>query len=195
MPMSTVEDTIKLAKNGQPFKGEEQAQQELKKLELPVDVWGVFPHDGGFAIRQFAAVFAESKVTAKALDDASRAKAAADERYFFVEFPPRSSPQDSEKVEVSWQGIRITVSREVKVALPEKYLGVCDNAVQKVFEPADRGTAAYRSTGVVRRRPYMKHGPATREDFLTQWNEGNAITRRTVVAAGGRPHDASQAPV
>ncbi len=193
--MSTVDDTTKLAKNGQPFKSEELAQQELKKLELPVEVWGVFPHAGGFAIRQYAAVYAENKALTVAADDAARAKAASDERHWWVEFGPRASPQDSEKVEIAWQGIRITVARETKVALPEKFLGVCDNAVQRVFEPAERGTAAYKSTGVVRRRPYMKHGEATREDFLKQWNEGNAITRRTVVAAGGRPHETSQAPV
>jgi hypothetical protein len=189
------DETTKLDKTGQPFRSEEAAQAALKRAELSPDVWGVFPRDGGWILRTHAAVLAEQKAAATAEADAGRAKAIAGEKYFWVQFPGRSSTHDSEKVEIAWQGIRITVSREVKVALPQRFLGVCDCAVQQVFEPAPRGTHAFQRAGLVKRRPYMLLGEATREDFLKQWTEGNNITRRQVQASGGRPHETSAAPV
>jgi hypothetical protein len=188
------EDTIKLDKNGQPFKSDEAAQVALKKLELPENVWGTFPYSGGFAIRMFAAVIAEQNANVTLAADTARAKTIKNEKYWWVEFAGRSSPQDTEKVEISWEGIRITVARETEVALPERFLGVCDCAVQKLFEPAPRGTNAYQPAGELKRRPYRKLREATREDFLKQWNDGNAITRRTVQASGGKPHDVGKAP-
>lgn len=193
MPMSNEE--IKVAKTGLPFKSEEQATAELKRLELPADVWGVFPHAGGFAIRMHAAVLADQRANVTQAEDTARAKSISGEKYFWVEFGGKGSTQDTEKVEISWQGIRITVARETRVALPQRFLGVCDNAVQKLFEPAPRGENAYQPSGVLKRRSYRMLGEATREDFLKQWNEGNAITRSTVKASGGKPHEVSQAPV
>ncbi|MEI6210937.1 MAG: hypothetical protein WCR06_04860 [bacterium] len=188
------DDTIKLAKTGLPFKSEELAQAELKRLELSQEVWGVFSKDGGWVIRTFASVIAEQRQQQAAAEDVNRAKSHKDIKYFWVEFAGRSSPQDAEKVEITYEGSRITVTRETKVALPETFLGVCDNAVQRIFEPAPRGTSAYQAAGMVKRRAYRNLGEATREDFLKQWNEGNSITRRTVQSAGGKPHDVSQAP-
>lgn len=188
------DDTIKLAKTGLPFKSEELAQAELKRLELSADVWGVFAKDGGWVMRTYAAVIAEQRQQVAASEDANRAKSHRGLKYFWVEFTGRASPQDAEKVEITYEGSRITVTRETKVALPETFLGVCDCAVQRIFEPAPRGANAYQSAGVLKRRAYRNLGEATREDFLKQWNEGNAITRRTVQASGGKPHEVSQAP-
>lgn len=192
--MST-DDNIKLAKDGQPFKSEYAAQVALGKLELPTEVWGVMPYQGGWAIRTHQSVLAEQAMGEQAKSDATRASGINDEKYFFVIFPGKSSPQDTEKVEIGWQGLRITVSREKQVALPQRFIGVCDNAVQQLFEPAARGTQAYVRAGELKRRSYRLIGPATREDFLKQWAEGNDITRRSVQAAGGKPMENSAPPV
>jgi len=186
--MSNDED-IRMAKNGRPFKTEEEAQGELKKLELAPDVWGVQPKDGGWVLMKHLAVLSAQREDQSKRDEAVRAKVIDGEKYFRVVFPEKGGPHDTEKVEISWQGVRITVSRGVEVVLPQRFLGVCDNAVQRVFEPAPRGSSAYVPAGVVRRRPYTKLGESTREEFLKQWNEGNHITRAEVAAHGGRPQE------
>jgi hypothetical protein len=183
------DDDIRLAKSGRPFKTEEDAQNELKKLELSPEVWGVQPKDGGWALIKHLAVLAMQKEEQTKRDEVVRAKVIDGEKYFRVIFPEKSGGMDTEKVEISWQGIRITVSRGVEVVLPQRFLGVCDNAVQRVFEPGPRGTQAYVPAGIIRRRPYTKIGEAMREEFLKQWNEGNHITRAEVQAHGGRPQE------
>jgi len=186
--MST-EDTFKLAKNGLPFKSEEAAKQELAKLEMPTDVWGVMPKDGGWVIIKHAAVLDHQRTQQEKQVEQARTKSLAGEQYWWVEFAGRGSPQDSEMVEIGWQGVRITVKRETRIALPDRFLGVCDCAVQQTFEPAPRGSASYVRAGEVRRRVYRKLGEARREDFLKMWNEGNEITRSHVLASGGKPHE------
>lgn len=172
------EDDVKLDRNGRPFTTEDKALSALKTADLSGDVWGVYPRDGGYAIVKHIAQMAFSEEAKQASNSTARNRGFANEKYLFVEYPERGSSQEPEFVELSWEGNRITVTRGVKVPMAGRFLGVCDTAVQQIYEPAPREAGvAFRKAGFIKRRPYRIIGPATKEDFDAYMREGNSITK------------------
>jgi hypothetical protein len=185
----SIDEHIKLSSDGKPYKSEETANAALRKSELSPDVWGVYQREGGWVLAKHVAIIKEQAAAEQARAEYNQNKELANEKYFRVIFPERTGPHDTENVEIAHQGTRITIKRGVEVVLPQRFLGVCDNAVVRVFEPAARGVHAYQQAGLIKRRPYTKIGEATREEFLQAWDEGNTVTRREVAAAGGKANE------
>lgn len=183
--MST-EDDIKLDKNARPFPTEEKALSAQRAADLSPDVWGVYTKDGGYAIIKHVAYIAMQAEARQSGEDGARARGFAGEKFFFIEFPGRGSTQDPENVELSWQGNRITVKREVVVPMAQRFLNVCDNAVQQLFEPGEVGGSAYVKAGKVSRRPYRIIKEATKADFDKAMAEGGAITKRSFVGTSNK---------
>jgi hypothetical protein len=175
-------DDIRLDKTGRPFTTEEKATSAMRAQDMPADMWGVYPRDGGFVIVKHAVQMAFQNEARDSSQVAVRNRSFQNEKYHWVMFPERGNPQEPEFVELSWEGNRITIARGQRVPMAGRFLGVCDNAVQQIFEPAPRGAgAAYVKVGKIKRRPYTIMGDATRADFDKYMAEGNGITRRSFV--------------
>jgi len=182
-------DEIKVAKNGKPWRTEDEARRALAEMELDPKVWGVVPRDGGWALEPHAQTLARQAAGREQTARDARARDAAGEKYFWVVFAARQSASDAENVELSHNGDRITVRRETEVPLPQRFLNVADAAVQRVFEPIRRGSIPYRDAGVIRRRPYRIVREARQKDFVEYMESGNNVTRQAILASAGRASD------
>ena len=169
-------------KTGKPWETIEQAQRAFANMNLDPDVWNIVDMQDGFVIEKAVATLRrmQEAVVEDRVDH--RLQSYANEEYFWVMFAARQHANDSENVELSHNGDRITVQREKLVPLPQRFLHVADCAVQRVFAPTERGTTPYKVAGVIRRRPYRKEGPATRADFEKYLREGGEITKSAIKA-------------
>lgn len=180
------DEQTKVQKNGKPWASEDAARKALKDQELDEKVWGVVQRDGGWVIEQHSLTLQRLQAAKAAQSEEARRKDAKNEKYFWVVFSGRNDIKDAEYIELRHQGDGITVRRETEVPLPERYLGVADDAVQQVYEPVRRSSIPYRKAGVLKRRPYRVVREATREDFLKYLEDGNNITRKAILDNAGR---------
>jgi len=112
------------------------------------------------------------------------------EKYFEVVFHARSSPNDTESVQLAVNGETLIMQREMPVIVPQRFLECADHAVRPVFRQLPNKPR--KVTGSVKTYPYEKKRPATREEYENQKREGTQKTLDDIRKFGFNPEDESE---
>jgi hypothetical protein len=204
------DSNIILAANGKPWKTEAHAQAELARQKLDPSVFGIIRHEDGFAIgnvkglqsaalppaasgpipppaakpmvRSDAPQFPEDSSSTGVL-----AATVSEDRYFFVKFQEKSSEQDLDLIPLGINNDVIMVRRGERIILPESYLRVADAAIYRKWRQVPGQQRKVET--VVKRFPYERLGPASREEFVQMMMAGNErrdqdIARMEAVSQG-----------
>lgn len=181
--MGTPLGTMRTNKDGKGFKTEADASRSLKNQNLDENIFGTVQWDGEWYIEKFSDTLKREKDAKELAEKKARENRPAED-YRWVIFHERTNPiNEPEHIEISWNGEPLTIKRNVRVALPRRYLNVCDEARQKVFRPVTKpqvGQCPYVFEGYIARRPYTDDGPATAEDYMKMLREGNDITNKEI---------------
>lgn len=103
-------------------------------------------------------------------------------KVFRVAFAAKSSPNDPDEVVLCVVGERLVVQREQSVCVPYKFLEAAENSTYPIF--TQQPGKARKFTGRVRCYPFMVHGEATMEEFISQRAAGTKATREMVEKFG-----------
>jgi len=182
--MSTATDSMKLADNGKPFKSEEEAKRTMTNANMSEDVWGVCRFEEGWAIAKQSWIVSRLREEAKEHDEAVRAVNTKKLGYRFIKIAGHSNPNEYGKVPIGVGGMILWVTRNIKVPLPENYVQVLRDAIQKQFEPSDNPEVPYKEAGSMHRYPFEDLGPATEEDFKRVFEQQRVDTQEAVRTAG-----------
>lgn len=119
-------------------------------------------------------------------------KAAADEfveKYYRVMFSDKSSPNDTDDVELSVNGETLVIRRGLEVIIPERFKVCADNATYPHHTQIPGKPRKLR--GHIRLYPYQLIGEATEAQFIKMKRDGNKQTRDFIKKFGfeGVPED------
>lgn len=184
--MSTATDNMKLAPNGKPFKNEDDAKKAMAVIPMDPDVWGVCQFEGGYVIAKHSWIATRLRDEVKERDRAVGAANVKPLRYLWVKLAGHSNPNEYNKVPVGVNGLILWVTRNVKVPLPENYVEVLRDAVQKQFEESDNPEVPYREVGSLHRYPLEVLGEATAADFKKVFEEQRTATEEAIRTAGNK---------
>lgn len=148
------------AKGGAPFKTPAAVKRGLKAEGLNPDNYEIIEVKND-----------EEEVVGYAAQPARR----KEERYWWVMFQAKSSPQDPDQVNLSVDGEVVLCQRQKEVPLPERFLECADHATypqSRIVPNRPRKIVAW-----VTLFPYTKIRQATREDFEEYLASG---TRKTL---------------
>lgn len=136
--------------------------------------------------------FNKSKSSSKKKPSGSSGKpvpAPFKEKYFRVTFSDKSSPNDSDDVELSVNGETLVIRRGLEVIIPERFKVCADNATYPHYTQIPGKPRKLR--GHIRLYPYQLVGEATEAQFIKMKRDGNKQTRDFIKKFGfeGVPED------
>jgi len=157
---------IIMSKDGKPFKNRAAAQGAIGSMGLDQDEHVVVPMGDAFVI-------------AKVDKEAIMAPAEPEqEKYYWVRFHPKGSPNDEHDVVLSVNGEPLIIARQKRVCIPGRYRECCDNGMYPVFRQLpgkDRKVVAW-----VKHFNYDMLGDATESDFIKMKRDGTIRTKKAM---------------
>lgn len=116
-------------------------------------------------------------------------KEAPKEKYYRVIFMDKSSPNDTDDVELSVNAETLVIQRGVEVIIPERFKVCADNATYQQFKQVPGKPRKLR--GTIKVYPYQLLGEATESEFIKMKRQGDKQTREFIKKFGfdGVPED------
>jgi len=160
---------------GDPFPTPKSAKLSMAQRDMDFNEYEIVPYEDGFAIAkrdpsQIREVPVESK---KHIDPKTVTGTVGEpEKYFRVRFDPKSSPNDPEKVTLGVNGDLLSISREVEVILPARFVECAEHAVRQTFKqlPGQERKVG----GKVRTFPFRILGESSKEEYHAMKAVGDA---------------------
>jgi len=112
------------------------------------------------------------------------------EKYFKVKFHARSSPTDTESVQLAVNGETLLIKRESEVILPQRFLLAADHATREVFRQLPNKPR--KVVGSVKTYPYERIVEATQKEYEDQKQTGTRETLDDIKKFGFNPEDESE---
>ena len=112
-----------------------------------------------------------------------------EEKYYRVLFLDKSSPNDTDDVELSVNAETLVIQRGVEVIIPERFKVCADNATYQQFKQIPGKPRKLR--GTIKVYPYQLIGPATKDEFFAMKRKGDKQTKDFIKKFGydGNPDD------
>jgi len=120
----------------------------------------------------------EPRTKTKKSDTGSR----PEPKYYRVLFLDKSSPNDTDDVELSVNAETLVIQRNVEVIIPERFKVCADNATYQQFKQIPGKPRKLR--GTIRVYPYQPLGEATEAEFLAMKRKGDKQTKEHIAKYG-----------
>lgn len=104
------------------------------------------------------------------------------EEFFWVRFSAKSSPNETEDVDLTVNGEKLIIAREVNVIVPKRYLICADNATYPMYRIRPGETR--KTTHHVKLYPYTKIKRATKKEYDAMKAEGTRKMRENIKRYG-----------
>jgi len=106
----------------------------------------------------------------------------APNKYYRVQFLEKSSPNDTDDVELSVNAETLVIQRNVEVIIPERFKVCADNATYQQFKQIPGKPRKLR--GTIKVYPYQLLGEATEAEFLAMKQKGDKQTKEHIAKYG-----------
>lgn len=104
------------------------------------------------------------------------------EKFYRVMFLDKSSPNDTDDVELSVNAETLVIQRGVEVIIPERFKVCADNATYQHFKQVPGKPRKLR--GTIRVYPYQLLGLATNQEFMAMKRAGDRQTKEFIKKFG-----------
>jgi len=113
----------------------------------------------------------------------------APNKYYRVMFLDKSSPNDTDDVELSVNAETLVIQRSIEVIIPERFKVCADNATYQQFKQVPGKPRKLR--GTIKVYPYQLLGEATEAEFIAMKRKGDKQTKDHIAkyGYGGEPED------
>lgn len=110
-------------------------------------------------------------------------------KYYRVLFLEKSSPNDTDDVELSVNAETLVIQRNTEVIIPERFKVCADNATYQQFKQVPGKPRKLR--GTIKVYPYQLLGEATEAEFFAMKRKGDKQTKEHIAkyGYGGTPED------
>ena len=104
------------------------------------------------------------------------------EKYWHVMFSDKTSPNDTDDVELSVNGETLVIQRGVKVIIPDRFKVCADNATYQQFTQVPGKPRKLR--GTIKVYPYQLMGEASQKEFFDLKRKGDRKTKEVIAQFG-----------
>ncbi len=105
-----------------------------------------------------------------------------EEKFYRVLFSEKSSPNDTDDVQLHVNGETLVIQRNKEVIIPERFKVCADNATYQQFSQKPGKPRKLR--GTIKIYPYQLMGDATLNDFQKMRSVGNKQTKQNIAKFG-----------
>lgn len=112
----------------------------------------------------------------------ARKQARPKEKYYRVMFMEKTSPNDTDDVELAVNAETLVIQRNVEVIIPERFKVCADNATYQQFKQVPGKPRKLR--GTIKVYPYQLLGETTEEAFIKMKRMGDKQTKDHIAKYG-----------
>lgn len=157
--------------NGDPYKSLKMATMALETKDLDPDVYKAMPiKNEKKEVTGYCIQFMDFGIPEKYRG------------YWRVKFNAKTTPNDSDDVQLMVNGETLIMQREKEVVLPGKFLENADHATYLHFRQVPHQPR--KVVGRIKTYPYERIGKATRQEYDQQRTEGTKKTRQNIKKHG-----------
>ena len=111
-----------------------------------------------------------------------RAEATGIEKFWRVMLSDKTSPNDTDDVELSVNGETLMIQRGIEVIIPDRFKVCADNSTYQQFTQIPGKPRKLR--GIIKVYPYQLMGEAKQEDFIKMKRKGDRRTKEVIAQFG-----------
>jgi len=179
--MSPSNDQLKLAKNGNPFKSVEAAQQFIKAEELNPDIWGTMREGSGWAVAKHSYIVQNKDELLKQSEKRAESEAKAKKMtYHLVRVQPQGNENELDHVPMSLNGVELRIMRGDEGILPDNFIALLGDACHTNWVKSDDPEQPVKDGGKISRFPFSIIREATEAEYLEMLQSGNKMTKEAI---------------
>ena len=157
--------------NGEPYKSLKMANQAIEQKSFDTDLYkAISVKDEAGKVAGFCIQFTEFGIPEKYRG------------YWRVKFNAKTTPNDSDDVQLIVNGETLIMQREKEVILPGRFLEDADHATYLHFRQVPHQPR--KKVGTIKTYPYERIGKATKKEYDLQRTEGTKKTRQNIKRYG-----------